>query len=143
MLREVLDALLADTNQSPSWSNTQRNAVPDGDFKTSFDYPQDLQSARRLPAAACTNCLVLAVKTMQRADEVNGTEPAISPTSSGLKPQSNAISQHLLCIGGCQWHVTCQASTDTANSRQVPHQKRTFDSTRTMLHKGLGHHSGR
>ena len=87
----LLDSLLANANQSPSWSNTQpyrvaiatgavrdqlaaqltqrfdagmtaqrqgwlgklkllatqRNVLPDGDFKTSFDYPEDLQPARR------------------------------------------------------------------------------------------------
>ena len=87
---DLLDAVLADANQAPSWSNTQpwrlavasgtvrdalaqqlgerfdtamraqrggalaklrlmftRGALPDGDFKTSFEYPKDLQLARR------------------------------------------------------------------------------------------------
>lgn len=86
----VLDAVLADANWAPSWSNTQpyrvavatgavrdriaaqlcdsfdrgmaaqnggawaklkllvtRRGLPDGDFKTQFDYPEDLQPRRR------------------------------------------------------------------------------------------------
>jgi nitroreductase len=86
----VLDAVLADANWSPSWSNTQpyriaiasgavkerlkgelcqrfdigmkaqrgglvgklrllatRHGLPDGDFKVNFEYPQELQPARR------------------------------------------------------------------------------------------------
>ena len=87
---ELLDAVLADANWAPSWSNTQpyrlaiasgdvrnrlaaqlcerfdvatraqqggvlgklkllatRHGLPDGDFNTNFDYPQDLQPRRR------------------------------------------------------------------------------------------------
>jgi nitroreductase len=87
---ELLDAVLADANWSPSWSNTQpyrlgvasgavrdrlatglcerfdvatraqqggvlgklkllatRHGLPDGDFTTNFEYPQDLQPRRR------------------------------------------------------------------------------------------------
>lgn len=88
--QEVLDAVLADANQAPSWSNTQpyrlaiasgavrdqlqrelatrfdkgmaaqrggwwgklkllltRDGLPDGDFVTHFEYPEDLQPRRR------------------------------------------------------------------------------------------------
>jgi len=88
--QEILDAVLADANWSPSWSNTQpyriaiasgaikdqlkaelcerfdigmkaqrrglagklrllatRRGLPDGDFKVNFEYPQELQPARR------------------------------------------------------------------------------------------------
>jgi nitroreductase len=86
---ELIDAVLADANQAPSWSNTQpyrvavasgalrdrlaaelcarfdaataaqnrgalgklglllRKGAPDGDFRTNFDYPRDLQPRRR------------------------------------------------------------------------------------------------
>lgn len=87
---ELIDAVLADANQAPSWSNTQpyrvavasgalrdrlaaelcarfdaataaqrrgalgklgllvtRKGLPDGDFRTNFDYPRDLQARRR------------------------------------------------------------------------------------------------
>jgi nitroreductase len=86
---ELIDAVLADANQAPSWSNTQpyrvavasgalrdrlaaelcarfdaataarkrgalgrlrlllRRGAPDGDFRTNFDYPHDLQPRRR------------------------------------------------------------------------------------------------
>jgi nitroreductase len=160
--QDVLDAVMADANQAPSWSNTQpyrlaiatgavrdqlqtelatrfdkgmaaqrggwlgkakllltRDGLPDGDFTTNFEYPQDLQPRRRATGHGLYELLGIGRKDhaareaqMRRNFEFFGAPTAIfvfvhsglrefSVLDAGIFTQTLMLSAHARGLGTC------------------------------------------
>lgn len=158
----LLDAVLADANASPSWSNTQpyrvaiasgavrdrlktelcnrfdkgmaaqrggwlgklkllatRDGLPDGDFTTNFEYPQDLQPRRRATGHGLYELLGIGRKDhaareaqMRKNFEFFGAPTAIfvfvhsglrefSVLDAGIYLQTLMLSAHVHGLGTC------------------------------------------
>jgi nitroreductase len=158
----LLDAVLADANASPSWSNTQpyriaiasgavrdtlqtelatrfdkgmvaqrggwlgklkllatRDGLPDGDFKTNFEYPEDLQPRRRATGHGLYELLRIGRKDhaareaqMRKIFEFFGAPTAIfvfvhsglrefSVLDAGIYLQTLMLSAHAHGLGTC------------------------------------------
>lgn len=160
--QDLLDAVLADANHAPSWSNTQpyrlaiasgalrdqlqtelatrfdkgmaaqrggwigklkllltRDGLPDGDFTTNFEYPQDLQPRRRATGHGLYELLGIGRKDhaareaqMRKNFEFFGAPTAIfvfvhsglrefSVLDAGIFTQTLMLSAHARGLGTC------------------------------------------
>lgn len=179
---DLLKAVLADANQSPSWSNTQpyriaiatgvvrdalekalterfdsgmqaqkqgllgqlkllltqRHVLPDGDLKVTFEYPDDLQPARRATGHGLYELLGIGRKDtaarerqMRRNFEFFGAPSAIfvfahrglrefSVLDAGIYLQSLMLSAHAHGLGTCAQGALATWSGPVKDAFAVP-----------------------